>query len=99
MADLRRRSERPITNMIWDGTRERAGEIAEWTRDSAFNARWQWRPGEAARLLVQLDGDQGQEWAPVPLGAVIRREGDPKDQDAPLALVVPPGGPYDYVPA
>jgi hypothetical protein len=95
MADLRRKSEKPIREMIWNGQPERAAEINQWARDSAFNARWQWRPdqpSQPARVLIQLDGDQGgQEWAPVPLGGVIRRDGDPTDQDAPLALVVPPG--------
>lgn len=99
MADLRRKNDRPVTSMIWDGSADRAREIAEWTRDSAFNARWQWRAGEAARLLVQLDNEQGQEWSPVPLGAVIQRQGDPRDQDAPLVLVAPPEGPHEYVPA
>jgi hypothetical protein len=96
MADLRRKTERPVTSMIWNGDPERAREIGAWARDKALNARWQWRPKDTARVLVQLGEDQGQEWAPVPLGAVIRR--DPTDADGPLVLVLPPE-PHEYVPA
>jgi hypothetical protein len=88
------RPGRPKRSLVWDGTERRAQEIEAWARNSAFNTRWQYNTtraalghDEVARVLIERDYPESDEWVVVPVGSTLSRSGD--DPDEPIHLEVP----------
>jgi hypothetical protein len=86
--------------MTWDGTAQRAEQLRNWARDSAYNTRFSWAAhlDQEARTLVEYPEQlnqaggvavrgQSSEWVPTPVGSVIERLSP--DRDAPLRVHVP----------
>jgi hypothetical protein len=90
MPGLRRSSSSEPRSVRWEGTPDSATRIAEWARNAALLARWQWSPGQEARVHVERPYPDSSEWVIVPVGAVIRRVAvDGLDEkDWPLKLEV-----------
>lgn len=73
MPGLRRSSASEPRSLRWDGSAQSATQLSEWTRNAALLARWQWSPGQEARVLVERDYPNSAEWVIAPVGAVVRR--------------------------
>lgn len=79
MPPRQRASDEKPAEMTWTGTLERGEEIERWARDAAMlpYAQVSALTGDDSkvvyqlRIKTQLDNNQGDYWAIVPVGAVV----------------------------